>query len=142
MRYNRLREITIKKTVILLIVNLILWLNTAKTGLLECYDQETCSFIDRNPDRELYPETALTRHSSIAQVTTAGVYALPAVQSKLRELHQRLAPPALCHGVQIMVSRSRWPFTDPKSMAVKVLAFSDLQIIDAPLSGNRLSVIS
>ena len=53
MRYNRLREITIKKTVILLIVNLILWLNTAKTGLLECYDQETCSFIDRNLGRDL-----------------------------------------------------------------------------------------
>ena len=64
MRYNRLREITIKKTVILLIVNLILWLNTAKTGLLESYDQEICGFIDRNPGRELYPETALTRHSS------------------------------------------------------------------------------
>ena len=77
-----------------------------------------------NPGRELYPETALTGHSSpekpcqatitdtdvsilytnwlqlsrkdLSTGTTAGVYALPAVQSKLRELRRRLAPLALC----------------------------------------------
>ena len=63
-RYNRLREITIKKTGIFLIVTPIFRLNTAKTGLLESYDQKICGYIDRNPGRELYPETALTRHSS------------------------------------------------------------------------------
>ena len=51
-RYDLLREITIKKTVILLIVNPILCLNTAKTGVLVSYDQEICSFIDRNPGRD------------------------------------------------------------------------------------------
>ena len=51
--YNRLREITIKKTVILLIVNPVLCLNTAKTGLWENYDQEICSIIDRNPGRDV-----------------------------------------------------------------------------------------
>ena len=44
---------TIKKTVILLIVNPILYLNTAKTGLLKSYDQEICGFIDRNPGRDV-----------------------------------------------------------------------------------------
>ena len=63
-RYNRLREITIKKTGIFLIETPIFRLNTAKTGLLESYNQKICGFIDRNPGRELYPETALTGHSS------------------------------------------------------------------------------
>ena len=63
-RYNRLREITIKKTGIFLIETPIFRLNTAKTGRLESYDQKICGFIDRNPGRELYPETALTGHSS------------------------------------------------------------------------------
>ena len=58
-RYNRLREISIKKTGIFLIETLIFRLNTAKTGLLESYNQKICGFIDRNPGRELYPETAL-----------------------------------------------------------------------------------
>ena len=81
-----------------------------------------------NPGRELYPETALTGHSSpekpcqatitdtdvsilytnwlqlsrkdLSTGTTAGVYALPAVQSKLRELRRRLAPLALCPRVR------------------------------------------
>ena len=52
-RYNRLHEITIKKTDILLIVNPILCLNTAKTRLSESYDQEILSFIDRNPGRDV-----------------------------------------------------------------------------------------
>ena len=52
-RHNRLHEITIKKTVILLIVTLIFCLNTAKTGLLESYDQEICDFIDRNAGRDV-----------------------------------------------------------------------------------------
>ena len=52
-RHNRLHEITIKKTVILLIVTLIFCLNTAKTGLLESYDQEISGFIDRNPGRDV-----------------------------------------------------------------------------------------
>ena len=63
-RYNRLREITIKKTGIFLIETPIFRLNTAKTGLLESYNQKICGFIDRNPGRDLYPETALTGHSS------------------------------------------------------------------------------
>ena len=46
---NRLRGITIKKTVILLIETPILYPNTAKTGLWESYDQEISGFIDRNP---------------------------------------------------------------------------------------------
>ena len=46
---NRLRGITIKKTVILLIETPILCLNTAKTGLLKSYDQEISGFMDRNP---------------------------------------------------------------------------------------------
>ena len=58
-RYNRLREISIKKTGIFLIETPIFRLNTAKTGLLESYDQKPCGFIDRNPGRELYPDTAL-----------------------------------------------------------------------------------
>ena len=53
------RVVSIKKTAILLIETPILYLNTAKTGLLESYDQKICGFIDRNPGRELYPETAL-----------------------------------------------------------------------------------
>ena len=81
-----------------------------------------------NPGRDLYPETALTRRSSPQKTcqttsletpvstlcsnwiqlsradhssgTTAGVYALPAVQSKLRELRRGLAPPALCYRVR------------------------------------------
>ena len=52
-RYILLHEITIKKTAIFLIVNPILCLNTAKTGVLESYDQEICSFIDRNPGRDV-----------------------------------------------------------------------------------------
>ena len=36
-----------------MIVNPIFCLNTAKTGLLECYDQEICSFIDCNPGRDV-----------------------------------------------------------------------------------------
>ena len=99
-RYNRLREITIKKTAIFLIETPIFCQNMGKKGLLESYDQKICGFIDRNPGRELYPETALTRHSSIAQGTTAGEYALPAVQSKQRELRRRLAPLALCPRVR------------------------------------------
>ena len=51
--YNRLHEITIKKYAILLIVNPVLCLNTAKTGLWENYDQEICSIIDRNSGRDV-----------------------------------------------------------------------------------------
>ena len=51
--YNRLRVASIKKTAILLIVNPILCLNAAKTGLLESYDQEISGFIDRNPGRDV-----------------------------------------------------------------------------------------
>ena len=78
--------------------------------------------------RDLYPETALTGHippekpcqttitdtpvstlysnrlqlsrKDYSSGTTAGEYALPAVQSKLRELRRRLAPLALCHVVR------------------------------------------
>ena len=50
---NRLRGITIKKTVILLIETPILYPNTAKTGLWESYDQEISGFIDRNPGRDV-----------------------------------------------------------------------------------------
>ena len=46
-------EITIKKTGILLIENPIFCLNTAKTGLLESYDQEISGFLDRNPGRDV-----------------------------------------------------------------------------------------
>ena len=113
-RYNRLREITIKKTGIFLIETAIFCQNMGETGLLESYDQKTCGFIDRNPGRELYPETALTRHSSIAQGTTAGEYAWPAVQSKLRELRRLLAQLALCLRVQITVSHNRCPFIIPQ----------------------------
>ena len=56
--------VTIKKTVILLIEKQIFCINTDKIGLLDGYDQEIGGFVDRNPNRELYPETALTRHSS------------------------------------------------------------------------------
>ena len=35
-----------------MIVNLILWLNMTKNGLLECNDQEISGVIDRNPGRE------------------------------------------------------------------------------------------
>ena len=48
-----MQTVTIKKTVILLIVNPIFCLNTAKTGLLESYDQEISGFIDRNPGRDV-----------------------------------------------------------------------------------------
>ena len=44
-------EFKIKKTAILLIVNPILCLNTAKTGLLRICDQEIGGFVDRNPGR-------------------------------------------------------------------------------------------
>ena len=73
-------------------------------------------FIDRNPGREVkarsrgvheesregcregYRERySVERHQT---GTTAGVYALPAVQSKLRELRRRLAPLALCPRVR------------------------------------------
>ena len=50
---NRLRGITIKKTVILLIETPILYPNTAKTGLWESYDQEISGFIDRNTGRDV-----------------------------------------------------------------------------------------
>ena len=50
---NRLRVITIKKTVILLIETPILYPNTAKTGLWESYDQEISGFIDRNLGRDV-----------------------------------------------------------------------------------------
>ena len=46
---NRLRGITIKKTVILLIETPILYPNTAKTS----YDQEISGFIDRNLGRDV-----------------------------------------------------------------------------------------
>ena len=36
-----------------MIVNPILCLNTAKTGLLESYDQEISGFLDRNPGRDV-----------------------------------------------------------------------------------------
>ena len=36
-----------------MIVNPILGQNSAKTGLLESYDQKICSFIDRNPGRDV-----------------------------------------------------------------------------------------
>ena len=52
-RYNRLHVVSIKKTAFLLIEKLIFCLNTAKTGLLESYDQKICSFIDRNPGRDV-----------------------------------------------------------------------------------------
>ena len=52
-RYSLLRVVTIKKTAILLIVNPILYINTAKTGLLESYDQEISGFLDRNPGRDV-----------------------------------------------------------------------------------------
>ena len=52
-RHNRLHEITIKKTVILLIVTPIFCLNTAKTGLLESYDQKIRLFLDRNPGMDV-----------------------------------------------------------------------------------------
>ena len=62
--YNRLHEITIKKTVILLIVNPVLCLNTAKTGLWENYDQEICSIIDRNPGRDVKARSREVREKS------------------------------------------------------------------------------
>ena len=46
-------EITIKKTAILLIETPIFHQNMGKTGLLKSYDQEICSFIDRNPGRDV-----------------------------------------------------------------------------------------
>ena len=52
-RYNRLHEITIKKTVILLIEKPIFCQNMGKTGLLRSYDQEISGFIDRNPGRDV-----------------------------------------------------------------------------------------
>ena len=36
-----------------MIVNPILCINTAKTGLLESYDQEISGFLDRNPGRDV-----------------------------------------------------------------------------------------
>ena len=36
-----------------MIVNPILCLNTAKTGLLKSYDQEISGFLDRNPGRDV-----------------------------------------------------------------------------------------
>ena len=58
-RNNRLREISIKKTGIFLIETPIFRLNTAKTRLLESYNQKICGFIDRNPGREQFQDTAL-----------------------------------------------------------------------------------
>ena len=51
--YNRLSEITIKKTAFLLIEKPIFCQNRGKTGVLECYDQEISGFIDRNPGRDV-----------------------------------------------------------------------------------------
>ena len=50
---RQVHTVSIKKTVILLIVNPILCQNTAKTELSESYDQEICRFIDRNPGRDV-----------------------------------------------------------------------------------------
>ena len=81
-RHNRLHEITIKKTVILLIVNPILCLNTAKTGLLKSYDQEISGFIDRNlvvniKETELYPVSRLTSYSTRQKEIKAAIFSTP-----------------------------------------------------------------
>ena len=49
---RHVHTVTIKKTAIFLIVNPIFCLNTAKTGVLESYDQEISDFLDRNPGRD------------------------------------------------------------------------------------------
>ena len=77
---------------------------------LERNVERVCRVVtDRQADRR----QATSRQETGRQLTgtTAGVYALPAVQSKLRELRRRLAPPALCPRVQIRISHSRWPVT-------------------------------
>ena len=79
-------------------------------GVKQSYDQEICGFIDRNREAG----------------TTAGEYALPAVQSKLRELRRRLAQLALCHSVQITVSYSGWPFRAPMQEVPDELIYRDL----------------
>ena len=50
---RHVHTVTIKKTAIFLIEKPIFCQNTAKTGLLESYDQEISGFIDRNPGRDV-----------------------------------------------------------------------------------------
>ena len=108
--------VSIKKSAFLLIEKPIFCLNTAKTWLLESYDQKIRLFLDRNPGmdvsvrsgdvHEVSSEGCREGYREIYSVelhqtgTTAGIYARPAVQSKLRELRRRLAPPALCPRVR------------------------------------------
>ena len=114
--------VSIKKSAFLLIEKPIFCLNTAKTWLLESYDQKIRLFLDRNPGmdvsvrsgdvHEVSSEGCREGYREIYSVelhqtgTTAGEYALPAVQSKLRELRRRLAPLALCPTRQIRISHS------------------------------------
>ena len=77
------------------------------------------------PDRQLTDTRQATdRHQP---GTTAGVYALPAVQSKLRELRRRLAPLALCSRVHIRISHSRWPVTDEQQLTYYISAHYNIE---------------
>ena len=128
--------VSIKKSAFLLIEKPIFCLNTAKTWLLESYDQKIRLFLDRNPGmdvsvrsgdvHEVSSEGCREGYREIYSVelhqtgTTAGEYALPAVQSKLRELRRRLAPPALCHTLQIVIHNTQ------KRAPLKLLDISNL----------------
>ena len=75
-------EITIKKTVIFLIVKPIFCQKTAKTGLLESYDQEISGFLDRNPGRNV-------RVRSEESMRNLGRDTKRDVEGMSREMHNR-----------------------------------------------------
>ena len=70
--------------------------------------KEIKAAIFSTPVSTLYSNWLQFSSTDQSSGTTAGEYALPAVQSKLRELRRRLAPPALCPRVQITVSHNNY----------------------------------